>query len=75
MQIYSIRQKGQGRGSSDGHLPAVDGVGGGANFNLPRCLAAIAIVKLDHCNFPTKTNSQYLPLNQLQFRHYEKASP
>ena len=48
MQIYSIRQKGQGRGSSDGHLPAVDGVGGGANFDLPRSLATRAKIKLDH---------------------------
>ena len=40
------RQKGQGRGSGDGHLPAVDGVGGGTYFDLPRSLSAIVIDKV-----------------------------
>ena len=48
MQIYSIKQKGQDRVSSDVYLPAVDGVGGGANFDLPRSLATRAKIKLDH---------------------------
>ena len=45
-QFFSIRRMCQDRVSGDVHLPAVNGVGGGANFNLPRCLTAI--VKLDH---------------------------